>query len=344
MRFPWSKVKPKQFAEDYTTLVNQLLYASASGGSVEASSTATARACSLLWARTLAAAEVTPTGLITPSWLHQLGQDLIVSGEHLSVIEVDDRVRLRRASTWTVTAKTGEWRYHADLPRPTTPQRVNRPPAGVVWIPWAASPTQPWKGVGPLSAVTATALARLERSISEESDTTTGYPLPAPLDGGSAAFKKLAVTAGKMKGNLMLVESFANAYGEGKGAAPLKDWVAERFGPRFAADEVTMRGELVQSVANACGVPPELLRSGDGTAARASYVRFILEVATPLLRIIEEELREKLNRPVSLTLAHLVAHDIDLAKARARKTNAEAARLEAGGELPPNAGMADESQ
>ena len=94
----------------YTDAHVTALLAAALGSSADASRTAAAATAALVWARTLAAAEVTPAALrrtVTPQWLATVGADVALRGEHLSIIDVDDGLRLLRACSWDVSGQLG---------------------------------------------------------------------------------------------------------------------------------------------------------------------------------------------------------------------------------------------
>ena len=60
----------------------------------------------------------------------------------------------------------------------------------------------------------------------------------------------------------------------------------------------------------ACGVPPELVSGGDGTSLREAYRRLLHATIAPLGRIVERELRDKVNPGISLSFDSLFAADI----------------------------------
>ena len=61
----------------------------------------------------------------------------------------------------------------------------------------------------------------------------------------------------------------------------------------------------------ASGVPPGLLLdAGDGTSQRESYRRFVAATCEPIAALVAQELSEKLEVPISLSFASLMAGDI----------------------------------
>ena len=223
--------------------------------------------CATLWGRALASATVEPRGFVSPAWLDRLGRDLVLNGEHLSVLSVRaGALVLRRASSWDVFGRE-EWHYRAQLPTPTGEETALMPAAGVVSVLWAERPSRPWRGVGPLeqAGASATGLAAVEKALAQEASTRVGFVLPVPQGGGSAGVEKLREDIGTLKGGLSLVETTTAGWGEGQHAAPQRDWQASRLGPNPPEGELGYRRDVAVDVAQACGVPAALVdRGADG--------------------------------------------------------------------------------
>ena len=297
--------------------------AAALGSSADVSRTAAAAAAALIWSRCLAAAVVEPAGLratVTPQWLAGVGVDAVIRGEHLSVIAVEDRMVLRRSSSWDVTGGF-DWRYRADLPTPSGVVTVSYPADGVVWIPWQASRQEPWRGTSPLvlAGLTGDALARAEQALAWELGTTTGYVLPLPVDGEDETIADFKAGLKTLKGGLSVAETTAGGWGAGKQAAPPGDLgAATRLGARPPKEIVDLRSDLAFDVLAACGIPPGMLdRDADGTARRAALAAFIDTALEPFARILAAELSVKLDKAVTLDLSGLARADTVLTRARA---------------------------
>ena len=86
-----------------------------------------------------------------------------------------------------------------------------------------------------------------------------------------------------------------------------------------------LRTATGRDVLAACGVPPTLVTpNSDGTAQRESYRRFLHTALRPMARIMEAELRVKLDAPdLVLDLSPLAAADV-AGRARAVKAMIEA--------------------
>ena len=66
-----------------------------------------------------------------------------------------------------------------------------------------------------------------------------------------------------------------------------------------------------------CGVPPALATDSDGTSQRENWRRFLHGTVSPVARLVEAELRAKLDEPtLSITFDSLYAADV-MGRARA---------------------------
>ena len=119
-----------------------------------------------------------------------------------------------------------------------------------------------------------------------------------------------------LKGKLGFVETTAAGYSEGEAAAPSKDFVPTRLGPRFDVNVPTVRGQLTADVAAACGLAALISADTDGTSRRASYRDWLQVNVKPTADRIADELTAKLNRDVRLSFEHLTAADSILTKSR----------------------------
>ena len=228
---------------------------------------------------------------------------MVIRGEHLSIIDVDDGIRLLRSCSWDVSGAIGPWSYRADIPTPGGAIPLNMPAQGAVWIPWQASSSEPWRGVSPLvlAGFTSDALGKVEQSLAQELGTTTGYLLPMPVDGGDATTDGLRAELKTLKGGLSLAETTASGYGQGRQQAPQKDLETTRIGARPPDSLVKVRTDLSADVLAACGIPAALVgASGEGTARRAALSMFLDTQAAPFARLLAAELSDKLDQDVTL--------------------------------------------
>ena len=276
-----------------------------------------------------AVATVEPTGRrtagLTPAVLGTIARRLIARGESCHLIDVDaGRVELIECSEWSLYAggpRPATWRYqlYMDGPHDTPTEHV--PADGVVHCRYATNANHPWIGVSPLTlAGTTGRLAReLERSLADESGGPVGSVIPLPTDAGDASddpddaadtFAPLKRQINTLAGRCGLVETTAAGYGEGRAAAPGDDWKPRRIGATFTDAEVELRGAVEETVLSLCGIPPGLARASGGES-RESYRRWYAAGVLPLARLVETELRDKLDTPgLRLTFADLAAADV----------------------------------
>ena len=309
MKFPWPKMETR---ESYSELLVKLLVGRAEGdteGSVD--SLAVVEAAAGLWGRSFASAEVTPstmaTDALTPSVLESIGRALLLRGEAVFIIEVEDGVvELVECASWEVSGRS-EWLYRVDIAMPDgnttktlTSDMVLHPRIG-------ATSGRPWEGRGPLSgSATAKLAATLESKLSQEMSGPVGSVLPVP-HGGSPALQQ---DINKLAGKVALVETTSGGFGD-KMDAPKGDWLTRRIGADFPASVIQLRGETEQSILAAAGVPASLLGNSDGTYARESFRQFLHSSIAPIARMISGELAQKLDTPgLSFDFSALFASDL----------------------------------
>ena len=74
---------------------------------------------------------------------------------------------------------------------------------------------------------------------------------------------------------------------------------------------VELHARATQEVYAACGLNPSIFEAGTGTQARESYRQALFGTIAPLGRIVETELRDKLNDPgIAIDWSELRAADI----------------------------------
>ena len=81
-------------------------------------------------------------------------------------------------------------------------------------------------GVGPMGWARASAnlTAKLENRLGQEAGGPVGLLLPIPQDREDENLTGLRRQLGEAKGGTVLVETTADAWGEGRAAAPQSDW------------------------------------------------------------------------------------------------------------------------
>ena len=314
MRWPWPKRERRDSGGDFSDAVVRLIEAQASGTAADASSTAAVEAASGALSRAFASAEVVGEPwvqeCVSPGVLAQVGRDLIRSGDSMHVIRMgpDGMVHLIPASSWHWEGNhdPDSWTVRATCYGPSTSTTWNLPASGVVFVRWGSTPGQPYVGTGPLSwaHTTARLQSEAERSLADEAQGPLAQLIAVPSDGGDDGdddpLKMLKADIRQARGKALLLETSAAAWGEGRQAAPQRDWQASRLGPTPPESMATIRKDAFEAVLAACGTPPSLFLDSDGTSQREAVRRWHLNLVLPLARIVEHEMTAKLETPVEL--------------------------------------------
>ena len=276
------------------------------------------------WARGFQAATIEPEGaaaVITPSILGLIGRELCRRGDAVLRIAVArGRIRLDPVGYFNVRGKSPDpalWHYFVSVPAPSGQEAAVIAAPGMVHVRYAYSSLTPWRGIAPLSwaASTGKLAGNLETRLAEEAGAPVGNFLPIPEDGGDGGeedpLTDLKSDIRTAKGRHLLVETTAQGWGQGKVAAPMNDYKAQRFGANPPAVLPTLRSDAALAVLAACGVPVSLATDADGTSQRESWRRFVLGTVEPLLNgPVREELAGKLDMPdLRFDLRGLWAHD-----------------------------------
>ena len=313
MRWPWQREK-RDSGGDFSDAIVRLIEAQAAGTAADASSTAAVEAASGALSRAFASAAVIGAPwvqeAVSPATLAQIGRDLIRSGDSMHVIRMgrDGLVQLIPASSWHWEGNhdPASWTVRVTAYGPSTSTTWNLSAASVVFVRWGSTPGQPYVGVGPLSwaHTTARLQSEAERSLADEASGPVAQIVPVPQDGGDdsdadpLAMLKADIKAAR--GKALLVETSAAGWGEGRTAAPQRDWQAARLGPAPPESMATIRRDAFEAVLAACGTPPSLFTDADGTSQREALRRWHLNTVLPLARLLEHELTAKLETPIEL--------------------------------------------
>ena len=324
MRWPWSSSEPAREVREtqpFTDAVIQAIVSQAEGTSPgDPAAIAALEIAAALYSRAFSAAKVSPinasTEAISPAFMSLVARNLFRRGEDMHLIEVRrGAVRLAPCGSWDVRGDDSPdtWLVRGDLFGPSGNRTVFMPHQAFIHCRYAVDPARPWYGIGPLGWArhTGTLAANLENKLRQEAGGPVGHVIPVPTDGGDGgendplAMLKRDVAAAR--GRTILTETTAAGYGEGKSAAPARDWVPARFGANPPMTLATLRDGAAMSVLDACGVPRALAEG----AAREGWRRFVMGSVEPLLAIVRQELAEKLDTPaLAFDLSSLWAHDL----------------------------------
>ena len=315
MRWPWQRREVRESGgTTYTQLVSRLIAAQADGQIAPANETAAVESVAGLLSRSFAAAEVQGPAwvqaAVTPRVLSQIGRDVIRVGESLHVIRVDHmgNVHLVPASTWywEGDADPSTWLCTATGYGPSGSQTWRLPAAATVFMSWGSATARPYIGIGPTgwASLAGRLAAEAERSLADESGGPLAQLLAVPSDGGDGGdddpLTDLKSDISGAKGKALLLETVASAWGEGRGAAPARDWVASRLGPNPPASLVTLSKDAHARVLAACGASGPLFDDSDGTSKREALRQWHMGTVKPLARLLEHELSARFDTPVKL--------------------------------------------
>ena len=238
-------------------------------------------------------------------------------GESLSVIGMrgDGAVTLTPAAQWNFEggpprddADEESWLCRATVYGPSSSTTRLIPRNQLIFLRWGAGPGERYRGRPPTSwaHLTSRLQAETEKSLGDESAGPLAMVIPVPQDGGdgdddaSDPLLKLKSDIGSARGRAMLVETTAGGYGEGRGAAPAKDWVANRLGPTPPASLIAVADASFQRMLSACGCPPSLFLDSDGTSQREGLRRWFQGTVMPLAKLLSHELSMRLEADVTL--------------------------------------------
>ena len=266
------------------------------------------------------AAVEAPDGILeclTPATLGGIGRALIRQGECVLSIGVKGPgLVLYPASSWDITGghEKSTWRYRVTVSGPSSlsTQRAVMSD-GVVHCMYSFDHSRPWVGVSALTsaALTGKLSASTLAALSDESGSMMGFMLPVPKDGGSDTLNMLRADLRQSKGKTHLVESMNTGWAaDAQGSRPLQDWVRRRYGPEPPEALVSLQDLASREVLQAFGVSPSLFDTKAGAASREAYRQLLHGFIAPLGKLVEEELRAKLDPSVRLNFDSLFAADL----------------------------------
>lgn len=298
----------------YTDAVVQLILGQARGGQALPTATAAVEAAAGLVGRSFASATV--SGLrseaIPAPFLALVGRCLIRRGECVFLIETEPELTLLPVQSYSVTggSSPASWQYELTIGAPSKSETKKAVPIdGVIHLRYAVDPERPWQGISPLQAASISGRlgAAASAALADEAGAPHGSFLPVPQSDESDDGLKGDIR--NAAGSMLMVESMAGNW-EAGGPAP-KDWEPRRFGFDAPASLVDLEKQIFVEILAACGIPPALFDSNSATASRESYRQFLHSTVAPIGRVVEAELREKLDSPdLAIDWTELRAADI----------------------------------
>ena len=331
---PWKR-ESRSAATGYTASITSAFQSAAEGGSdVSPLATAALEMASGLYARCMSAAVVENApdvvDALTPSTLSLIARNLIRRGaDHHLIVVRGGRVELRPQGFVYATGASADpaaWVYAATEYGPSDSVHRQVPASAMLHCRYSVDSARPWIGIPPWSwaSTTSAAIAALDRMVAREASAPHGSLLGLPespqidADGDVRPLDGFRQDLAQAKGRTLVMER-ARDWSEQTPQGNPARLEHLRYGlEREAIDP--LRTATGRDVLAACGVPPTLVTAaGDGTAQRESFRRFLHSSLRPLARLMEAELRVKLDAPeLVLDLSELHAADV-AGRARAYK-------------------------
>ena len=157
--------------------------------------------------------------------------------------------------------------------------------------------------------------AETVRALADESSGPVGRLLGIPSDGDDAMVEGLKVDIANARGKTALIE-----VGDWGSASDAKVQLkSERFGAEPSASLVELLSASSQEVYAACGFNGALWGGSSSAAVREAWRLALFGVLSPLGKLVEAELRAKLDEDISLSWRELRASDLS-GRARAMQS------------------------
>ena len=303
--------------DSYTDTLIASLVSRAQGKTLAVpSATAALEACAGTVGRGFSASEVAGpealTRALTPGTLALIGRSLIRTGEVVFLIDTQaGKLRLIPAETHDVEGGPfpDEWEYRLVVGGPSRTVTYDVVPAqSVLHFRYSVDPSTPWLGNSPLAVANLAGKLSAEtvNALANESSGPVGRLLGIPVDGADATVEGLKSDIANARGKVALLETgdWDNA---GDAMVNLK---TSRFGAEPPTSMVELMSVASQEVYSACGLNAGLWGGSQAAAVREAWRLCLFGVLSPLGRLVESELQEKLEDTVSLSWQELRASDL----------------------------------
>ncbi|MDE0378663.1 MAG: hypothetical protein OXI20_05430 [Rhodospirillales bacterium] len=317
MRWPWQKQEEvRQSDGAYADAVLRAIEAEAAGTAADNAATGAVEAAAGALSRAFASAMVEGPAwaaeAVTGDFLALAGRDLIRRGESLHAIRMSGGMaKLIPCASWHWEGghDPASWTVRATAYGPSSSTTWKLPASSVVFVRWGGDAGSPYLGKGPLrfAATTAKLGAMTQRSLADEAGGPVAQLLALPEDpagtdeeGQDDPHARLKADIVSARGRAAFVASTADAWGEGRDAAPRRDWQAARLGPDPPAALVEASRDAFAATLAACGASVALFDDADGTAKREALRQWHMTCVRPLAGLVERELSRKLGADVRL--------------------------------------------
>ena len=242
-----------------------------------------------------------------------MGRSLIRTGEVVFLIDTTaGKLRLIPAETHDVEGGPfpEEWEYRLTLGGPSkTVTHEFVPAQSVLHFRYAVDAATPWRGNSPIAVahLAGKLSAETVRALGGESSGPVGRLLGIPVDGADATVEGLKADIKNAAGRVALLETgdWGNAGGDAK-----VDLKAERFGAEPPASLVELMSVASREIYAACGFNAALWGGAQAASVREAWRLALFGVLSPLGRLVESELQDKLEDTVTLSWQELRASDL----------------------------------
>ena len=203
------------------------------------------------------------------------------------------------------------WTYDLSLAGPgelTTMRPVRA--EGVAHFRYGCDIETPWRGNAPLGVARAIGdlMAEATTYLTQESGSPRGSFLSTPKDGDDETIAQLRADVKTAQGAMLFVESQANNWESG--GQPSGDWGNKHFGPSVDAGMISTMKLARSEALGAIGLNEALFMGADSAALRESWRLALFSLIGPLGRLVEAELRAKIDPGISLSWTELRASDL----------------------------------
>ena len=315
--WPWGKVEHRESATD---AIVAALRSQAAGSSAPPAVAALAavESCVALIADPFHVAIV--EGFPVPrAMLHDAARDLLRHGESVYLLDVDDDgFHMVRAARWDIAGRSpnpSRWSYSLEIEAPGGTIKRRSPGEGVLHFRMNASRDTPWRGLPPwkLADLSSAALAEIERGVRDEGKIPSGRVWTGPDGMNQNQAQAMADALKGLGGHMVITPTTAGGMGQGRMAAPAKDWVPTATGQDHKPGSVNMRTAIEGSISAAYGVPalflnPAATAPGVREAKRLAY----LNKTKPLASLMATELTTKLPSAVTIGWRNEADQSVDV--------------------------------
>ena len=310
-----SKLETRQ--DGYSDTLIAALVARAQGKALAVpSATGALEACAGVVGRGFMACEISGRPVLVdalkPDVMEMIGRSLIRTGESVFLIDTTaGRMMLLPAETWDVTGgpKPASWEYRLTLGGPSRTHTYDYVPAmSVLHFRYASDPSRPWRGNGPLqvAALAGRLSAETINALGDESSGPVGSLLGIPKDGDDGTVNSLKSDITNARGRVALIES--GDWGESGNTSV--NLLAQRFGADPPQALVNLQELASREIMNACGLNIALFGGGNAAAVREAWRLALFGVLSPLGKLVESELKDKMEDSVTLSWQELRASDL----------------------------------